>query len=107
MYKRKADLWTSEVHHDLCKFPKVDDAWTERDQASAELLNSMNLDARQHHKLEKKPIEIYYKCSRFIQALDLAGFDDWEFETDFKIVWGPLPPIVRLWFTLRDLEQGA
>jgi hypothetical protein len=109
MYKRKSDSWVTEMPRPK-KWPKVDEPteWTKEDVKAALMINSLNIDASAHHGFKKKNnTEIYYKCSPFIQALDLANFDDWEMQSDFHEVWSPLPPIVQLWFTLKGIDVDA
>jgi hypothetical protein len=98
--KRKQDLWSWEPDCPKAKWPKIDEPWTDEDMRSAMMINTLLLDVRGHRTMiHLKPIQIYARCSRLIQALDLAGFDDWDIEIDYD-VWKPLPAIVQLWFAL-------
>ena len=68
------------------KWPRVDEPekWTAHDQESAMMVNTLNLDAPNPTGWIKRAIPNgnLIKVSQFMQALDLANFDDWDIILD-------------------------
>ena len=83
MSKRKADdAWNWHPKCKKPKWPEKDEDWTEEDFRSAWSINTLMLDAKGHKHIGLRPdSEVLIECSRLVQALDLANFDDWEIDT--------------------------
>ena len=66
------------------KWPRVDqpEKWTDHDWDSAAMINSLDLVAPSHHRCFSHPKQLKAKVSQFIQALDLANFDDYYWPGD-------------------------
>ena len=88
MTKRAADdsMCVGENFYDFVlpkpKWPRVDEPekWTAHDQESAMMVNTLSLDAPNPTGWIKCAIPNgnLIKVSQFMQALDLANFDDWD-----------------------------
>ena len=114
MSKRKADdePWTWHPKCKKPKWPSEPEDWTEEDFRSGMSVNAMSLDVKGHEQHAQPPMTAtFVKCSRLIQALDLSqmtyqgvSVDFHDFEIQTTDAWTPLPPIVKLWFAVRDVD---
>ena len=103
MSKRKADgRWD---WHPKCKkpqWPQDGEAWTEEDWLSAATINGLALEPGTACDGLAKPPIVYPKCSRLVQALDLASdFNDmaiWNVDA-----WTPLPALPSTVVRIRNL----
>ncbi len=83
MSKRKVhDLY--HVVLPVPKWPRWDEPerWTENDLESAVMINTLNLEAHDKSRWYSDPKQSFIKVSRFIQALDLVHFDDYDIVLD-------------------------
>ena len=95
MSKRKAryDLYDASLPRP--KWPRWDEPeeWTQNDVDSAMMINTLHLEPTYGNQFI-----MFIKVSRFIQALDLADFDDYDFIVDvdsWRARFGETPPRVH------------
>ena len=80
MAKRKLDPNLYNVRLPFAKWPRTGQPWSKNDVDTALMINSLNLEAGLKGRTGLLPIQDtkkkYVKVSLFLQALDLANFDD-------------------------------
>ena len=86
---------------DLVKWPRLDEQWSDADIASGTLINALCLE--NIYRI-RRPRRVLQSLS-LIEALDLHMYDVSFPENDD--VRSELPPIVQLWFLLRDLDYES
>ncbi len=89
---------------DLVKWPNLDAKWSDRDLASAQLIDALcleNIYLFQDHDPPRVPQSL-----SLIEALALETYIGVSFPENDD-VRSPLPSIVQLWFLLRDLEYDS
>ena len=98
MAKRKLDPNLYKVRLPFAKWPRTDqpERWSKNDVDTALMINSLNLDAGLKGRTGLLPIQDtkkkHVKVSLFLQALDLANFDDDDIVLDadleeFRMTW--------------------
>ena len=105
------------------QWPRLEDPWSEKDVAEAEMFNSLHIDApiplvclslkrSPHGELIHRYMfqtGVYHSrnfltWSRLVEALDLAYFDeDMVTLPSTADAWKPLLAIMQLWFVLPSL----